>query len=63
VHGMCITHGEVRNACKILVGTPGRRRCRWNDFKMDLKEDVRLGSSRGHGNETSGSMKGEELVD
>jgi hypothetical protein len=38
--------GEKRNACKILVGKPerkrslGRPRCRWDDnIKMDLRLD------------------------
>jgi hypothetical protein len=40
----CSTHGEKRNACRILVGKPegktplGRPRCRWEDnIKMDLR--------------------------
>jgi hypothetical protein len=39
------THGEKRNACRILVGNPeekrplGRPRRRWEDnIKMDLRE-------------------------
>jgi len=35
--GSCSTHGEMRSACKILVGEPegkrpfGRPRCRWEE--------------------------------
>jgi hypothetical protein len=42
--GACITHGEVSNAYKILVGKPeGKRsferpRRRWEDIRVDLKE-------------------------
>jgi hypothetical protein len=42
---ICSTHGEKRNACRILVGLPGgtrplgRPRSRWEDnIKMDLRE-------------------------
>jgi hypothetical protein len=42
----CSTHGEKRNACRILVGKPegrrplGRPRCRWVDnIKIDLRKD------------------------
>jgi hypothetical protein len=45
--GTCNTHGDVRNAYKILVGEPeekrllGRPRRRWeDDIKMDLREIV-----------------------
>jgi hypothetical protein len=37
--GACGTHGEMRNACKILVGNPegkrpvGRPKCRWEGLK------------------------------
>jgi hypothetical protein len=40
----CSTHGEKRNAYRILVGKPeekrpiGRSRHRWEDIKMDLRE-------------------------
>jgi hypothetical protein len=41
----CSTHGEMRNAYKILVGwpedkrPPGRLRNRWeDDIKMDLRK-------------------------
>jgi hypothetical protein len=41
----CSTHGEKRNACRILVGKPegkgplGRPRCGWEDnIGMDLRE-------------------------
>jgi hypothetical protein len=43
--GACSTNGEKRNACRILVGKPerkrplGRPRRRWVDnIKMDLRE-------------------------
>jgi hypothetical protein len=42
----CSTHGEKRDAYRILVGKPGRKRSlgrhghRWDDnIKMDLRED------------------------
>jgi hypothetical protein len=45
VHGACSTHGEKRNAYRILVGKPegrrplGRTRRRWVDnIKIDLRE-------------------------
>jgi hypothetical protein len=41
----CITHGEMRNACKILVGKTegnrplgGPRRRRWDNIRMDFTE-------------------------
>jgi hypothetical protein len=41
----CSTHGEKRNACRVLMGKPegkrplGRPRCRQEDnIKMDLRE-------------------------
>jgi hypothetical protein len=41
----CSTHGERRNACRVLVGRPegkrplGRATRRWDDnIKMDLRE-------------------------
>jgi hypothetical protein len=40
----CGLHGEIRNACKILVGKPGERplgrpRYRWeNNIKMHLRK-------------------------
>jgi hypothetical protein len=41
----CSTHGEKKNAHRILLGEPegkiplGRPRCRWEDnIKMDLRE-------------------------
>jgi hypothetical protein len=41
--GACSTHGDVRSACKILVGKPEWKRplrrpgCRWEDnIKIDL---------------------------
>jgi hypothetical protein len=41
----CSTNGEKRNACRILVGKPerkrplGKPRCRWVDnIKMDIRE-------------------------
>jgi hypothetical protein len=44
-HVSCITHGEKRNAYRILVGNPkgkrplGRPRRRWeNNIKLDLRE-------------------------
>jgi hypothetical protein len=43
--GACRVHGEIRNACKILVGKPegkrslGRPSRRWGDnIKADLRE-------------------------
>jgi len=43
--GACSRHGEVRNACKMLVRKPegkrqlGRHRLRWEDnIRMDLRE-------------------------
>jgi hypothetical protein len=45
--GTCSTHGDMRNAYKILVGEPevkwpvGRLRHRWEDnIRMDLREIV-----------------------
>jgi hypothetical protein len=47
--GSCSTHGEMRNACRMLVGKLerkipfGRHRHRWeNDIKMNLKETERV---------------------
>jgi hypothetical protein len=47
IGGTCSSHGEVRNAYKILTGKPegkrrlGRPRRRWEDnIKMDLREIV-----------------------
>jgi hypothetical protein len=43
----CCTHGEKKNACRVLMGNPGERRPlgrprrRWEDnIKMDLREKV-----------------------
>jgi hypothetical protein len=67
----CSANGEMRNAYKILVGKPERRRPfrkprhRWEDnIKMDLREIgfgdvdcIHLAQDGEHGNELLGSIK------
>ena len=73
--GSCGTKGEQRNAYKVLVVKPerkrpfGRPRRGWEDMKIDFKETELKGGNRHvagsgeQGNETSGCIKCGEFLD